>query len=166
MDILIRWMMTRISIVYGFLTNTLGLPSYIAVALTLFMIALFFYCLFDLFRYRDRGETTLIWLIIVVIVPFSSLLYLIFGFTAVRKAPIKQTSPPPQPPTSVNPRQPAYPAQYATGQPSKQKKYLGTTTVLGGVIATIALVAGIVALAFFALVVIALIQCANDPKCM
>jgi Ca2+/Na+ antiporter len=179
MEFLITWLIQRLLWVYQILVATLGLPVWAASIVAGTVVLLFFYCLFDLFLHRNKGEIALSWLIIIILIPFATFLYLIFGRAAVRKAPIhlsRATSTPvshgaptPEHTTSAtawaSPVSPV--SQQNIGIAQQQKKYfLGTTTVLGSTIAIIAVAAGAIALVFFIFVIIALIQCANDPKCM
>lgn len=138
--------------VYGFVVNTLGLPSVVGYVVLGLLVLLFFYDLYDIYKHRNRGQRALVWILIVILVPLGTLIYLLLG-----RSNLRQAAPVPQRPLATRT------GPYVAPSSNKPKT---TASVIGSVVAGIALVAGIVVLAIFVLVVVAYIQCMNDPKCM
>jgi uncharacterized protein with PQ loop repeat len=144
----VSWLINRMQWVYGFVVNDLGLPSQVGYAVLGLLVIIFFYDLFHIYKRRNTGDIALVWLAVLLIVPLGTLIYLFFGRPMLNKLPIRPTLP------TVRSKNPL---------PLPGKK---TTTTLGSIVGVIAIVAGAVGLFFFVMVIIALVQCANDPKCM
>jgi hypothetical protein len=154
---LVNWLLGRLMFINTFLVFDLGLPVWVASILCGVVVALFFYCLIDLFQHRDKGMAAFVWLMVVLLVPLGTFVYLIFGSPKLHRTPAPQ-------PQYVKPG-----VSGGSGQLSREaprRYFMGTTTALGGAVAIIAVVAGCAVLAFFILILIAYIQCINDPKCM
>lgn len=146
---LVSWLILRMEWVYGYVVNTLNLPSFVGYLVLATLIFIFFYDLYDIYYKRNRHGTALVWLLVVLLIPLGTLIYLAFG-----RNHLANTAPYLPKPTRTSSQ-----TQVTNGQ----KK---AATTLGTIVGTIAIVAGVIAVGFFIFVTIALIQCARDPKCM
>ncbi len=149
MDTLINWLMYRMKWVYDFLVLDLGIPSFLAWFLLAALVVVFFYDLYDIFRHRNREGAALLWLLIVLLVPLGTLIYLFGGRQLLHNA------------------QPAQMKRYGrTPKAVATPKQKAAVSTIGSIVGGIALVAGVLVLVFLVFIVIAYIQCMNDPKCM
>lgn len=149
--------------VYGFVVNDLGLSSKIGYAVLVLLVLLFFYELYDIYKHRNTGAVALIWLLVVLLLPLGTLVYLGIGRAHIRQAPAQK--PQPLPPAAVptqNPQANLYKQEQGTSVSTGRK----AATTIGSIVGAIALAAGAIAVVFFIFIGIAMIQCANDPKCM
>jgi hypothetical protein len=145
MDTLLSWLVLRMQWLYGFVTNTLGLPvvvGYIALALA---IGAFFYSLAHLYKNRYKGSAAALWLAVVILIPLGGVIYAALGQRMVNATP--------------DPR----PKKFYPSAPMPNRVI---PTTLGSILGFIAMVAGAIAVAVFILIAVAYIQCMNDPKCM
>ena len=149
MGLLIAWLIQRLGWIYSFVTRDLQLPSFVGYSIIAILIFIFFFDLIHLFRNRHKGNEVLFWLLVILLVPLGTLAYYLIGRRRLEKMiqPV---------PTGVSRAQ--------IGRFAKANKAIPTT--LGTIIGVIAWIAGSVVIVFFVLVAIALIQCANDPKCI
>lgn len=142
MDLLttkIRW--------YGSLIVGLGLPVWVAMAVAIVTIILFVYCAYDLRKYGVLSSDVTWWIAIIILVPLGTILYLYYGrkFLDTR---LKNYKPP-----------------KSTAKSSKSKTNK-TAITFGSVLSTLAAILGVGALIFFVVIVVVMIQCSRDPKCM
>ncbi len=156
---LISWLITRMEWVYGFVVNDLGLSSKIGYAVIILLIGVFFYDLYDIYKHRNTGTEALVWLLIVLIAPLGTLIYLALGWAHIRQAPVIAPQPVATPLDNQSPAPNV--VMGASGKATKR-----TATTLGTIVGGIALAAGAIMVVFFVFIGIAMIQCANDPKCM
>ncbi len=122
---LINWLVFRLRFFYYFPSRTLGLPVWAGYILAITVLILFFFALYDLFNYRNRGSLALLWLIVVLLVPLGSVLYLVFGSKQLRILAVPVLSPKPITGTVSTARPKVY-APYTETR--------NTTIVFGGII--------------------------------
>lgn len=168
----VSWLILRFFNAIRFLVNDLGLPIWLAAAIIGVLIFLFFYALYDIYQNKDKGNAAFIWLMVVIIVPFSGIVYAIFGHRHLSQLPVVKPAPPPPPQSAPNQASSSSEAlsynqtQYNLAAAEQKKYFLGATTALGGAVAIIGMIAGVTMLVFFVFIIISIIQCMNDPKCM
>jgi hypothetical protein len=148
MDVVFSWLMLRLQWIYGFVVRDLGLPSIIGYAVIASLALAFFYDLYHIYKNRHKGVIVAVWFGVLLLVPLGSLLYILAGRYMINKVP----TPPPRPVSS-------YPKNVAL--PSRK-----VPTTLGTALGIIAWIVGAAAVGFWIFVIVVLIQCANDPKCM
>lgn len=122
---LINWLVFRLRFFYYFPTRTLGLPVWTGYVLAITVLILFFWALYDLFNYRNRGGLALLWLFVILLVPLGSVLYLVLGAKQLRLLPAPVLSPKPVTSTVSANR----PKVYAPPTSTRN-----TTVIVGGII--------------------------------
>lgn len=158
---LIRWLIQRMEWVYGFVVNDLHLPSKVGYVIIGFLVVVFFYDLYDIYQQRKKSMPALIWLLVVLLIPLGTLIYLFVGRYFLHNTPLPIEPVPPTPTLTSTPT----PATEAPASPATVTPKAVTTTV-GTIVGVIAAIAGAIGVAFFVLITIAIVQCQNDPKCM
>ena len=151
MDTLINWLIARLNWVYEILVLKLGLPLPLVYVLHGAVFILFFYDLYDIYTQRNKGNSVLGWLAVLLLMPLGSIFYIVFGRNILHNLKVVQPKPK---------------AVASTGKLASKPTANKAATTIGSIVAVIAIIAGISALVYFIIIVAAMIQCANDPKCM
>lgn len=150
--------------VYGFVVGDLGLPSQVGYAVLAVLVAIFFYDLYDIYTQRQKGYQAMIWILVVLLVPLGTLIYLLLGRYFLHRAPLPVVPVPDINPTGDDAE--SLPVTQVSAEQASFNTQRKVTTTIGTIVGVIAALAGAAAVFFFIVITIAIIQCQQDPKCM
>jgi hypothetical protein len=120
------------------------------IAIGAVLVGIFLYDLYDLYKNKNRGKAALLWLLIVLLVPLGSIVYLTYGRRDIRNNPVVTKNP----------------AVAVPSSPAVPQKATAAVSLIGTIVGAIAVIAGVLAVGFFIFVTVVMIQCSRDPKCM